>query len=249
MRLLALFLLVFLVSCASDTPDGKTEAEILYKEALELIDSDRLILATEKLNQIKSQHPYSYYATPAELLMAEVLFKQESYIEAAAAFLLFRDFHPKNEKIAYVVYMIGESYYKQLPDTIDRDLESGLEAIKYYQEVIDKYPGGEFQSKSQKRIVKINGMLKSKDRYIADFYFRTEVWQAAAYWYSDILERHPDDKSLRNEAMLRIVSSKMELKKWDECLELSQKFSLEVDKKSGKKIEKIQKSCEKKEIL
>src|SRR5665648_252855 len=136
-----LFIVILLLvsSCASDKPDGKTEAEILYKEAQELMKSERFILATEKLNLIKTQHPYSFYATPAELLQADILYDQENYVEAAAAYLLFRDFHPRHEKIPYVVFRIADSFYKQIPDTIDRDLEPALESIKYYDEVVTKY--------------------------------------------------------------------------------------------------------------
>ena len=130
MKIFSLILLFIFVSCSTDKPEGKTEAEILYKEAQELMEAERFILATEKLNQIKTQHPYSFYATPAELLQADVLFLQENYIEAAAAYLLFRDFHPRHEKIAYVVFRIAESYYKQITDTIDRDREPALVSIR-----------------------------------------------------------------------------------------------------------------------
>ena len=167
--------MVFILSsCASDKPDGKTEAEILYKEAQELIEAERYILATEKLNQIKTQHPYSFYSTPAELLQADVLFHQENYIESAAAYLLFRDFHPKHERISYVVYRIAESYFKQIPSTIDRDLEPAIEAIKYYDEVIQKYGDSSYKSDAQKSIAEARKMLRQKDLYVADFYFKTK---------------------------------------------------------------------------
>jgi outer membrane protein assembly factor BamD len=128
MSFLKLIILVFIVAaCSSDKPKGRTEAEVLFKEAEELVEAERFILATEKLNAIKTQHPYSFYATPAELMQADILYEQESYVESAAAYLLFRDFHPRHEKIAYVIFRIAESFYKQIPDTIDRDLESALE--------------------------------------------------------------------------------------------------------------------------
>lgn len=241
-----LFLMV-LAGCSSDGPEGKTEAEKLYKEALELVEDDRYILATEKLQQIKTQHPYSYYATPAELLLAEVQFKQESFPEAAASFLLFRDFHPKHEKIAYVIFMIGESYYMQLPETIDRDLESGLEALKYYDELIAKYPAAKEVKTAKKRMKKIQGMLTEKDQYVADFYFKTKVWRAARYWYLDILSRHADKVELRQHSMLRVVASSNRMKKWEECQLYAEKFRPLVDKATAEEIRSLQTLCEKRE--
>lgn len=243
MKYLALIVLLIISSCSSDKPKGKTEAEVLFKEAQELMKSERYILATEKLNQIKTQHPYSFYATPAELLLAEVQFKQESYIEAAASFLLFRDFHPKHEQIAYVIFMIGESYYKQLPSTIDRDLESGTEALKFYEELINKYPKDPSVPKAQERINKITRMLREKDRYVADFYFKTEVWEAARWWYQDILERYKQGDPVPHHAMVRMVASSCQMKKWDECTVLAEKFIPIVDKDSQEKIKSWKKLC------
>jgi outer membrane protein assembly factor BamD len=236
--------LLIIVSCSSDAPKGKTEAEILYREAEELIKAERFILATEKLNQIKTQHPYSFYATPAELLQADVLYFQENYVEAAAAYLLFRDFHPKHEKIPYVIFKIAESYYKQIPDTIDRDLEPAVEAIRYYEEIIQKYPETSYKKDSQERIEEAHKMLRAKDRYIADFYFKTEQFLAARYWYLDILEQHQDEQ-LRKHAMLRTIQASAELKEWQPCLDYIEKFNQSVDKQTQKEINSIKESCQK----
>jgi len=247
MKLIQFILLTFflMTSCSSDKPDGKTEAEILFKEAQELIEAQRFILATEKLNLIKTQHPYSFYATPAELLQADVLYLQENYIEAAAAYLLFRDFHPRHEKIPYVVFRIAESYYKQIPDTIDRDLEPAIEALKYFDEVLQKYPDSSYKATAEKRIAKANKMLRQKDLYVADFYFKTKEFSAARYWYLDILENHQDGKT-RNHAMLRTIQATRQLKEWQPCLEYVEKFYQLVDKEAQKEIKSIQAHCRKK---
>jgi outer membrane protein assembly factor BamD len=241
------FFLCFLVffSCSSDKPKGKSEAEILFKEAQELMKAERFILATEKLNIIKTQHPYSFYATPAELLQADVLFLQENYIEAAAAYLLFRDFHPRHEKIPYVVFRIAESYFKQIPDTIDRDLEPALESLKYYEEVIQKHGETSYKIDAQEKIKKANSMLRDKDIYIADFYFKTKEFSAARYWYLDILENHQDPKT-RNHAMVRTVLATFKLKEWEPCLEYVEKFYQLVDKKGQKQIKSAKQTCENK---
>lgn len=245
MKLFPVAFLFLVFACSSDKPEGKTEAEILFKEAKELIEAERFILATEKLNQIKTQHPYSFYATPAELLQADVLFEQENYVEAAAAYLLFRDFHPKHEKIPYVVFKIAESYHKQIPDTIDRDLEPAMESLKYYDEVIQKYGDSSYAKDAKKRIEKSKKMLRQKDQYIADFYFKTKEWSAARYWYLDILENHREPKT-RNHAMVRTVAATRKLKEWEACRDYSEKFLQLVDKESKKEIKSLLDNCQKK---
>ncbi len=246
MKLIFLTLaLVIITSCSSDKPEGKSEAEILYKEAQEMVEAERYILATEKLNLIKTQHPYSFYATPAELMQADVLYLQENYIEAAAAYLLFRDFHPRHEKIAYVVFKIAESYYKQIPDTIDRDLEPATESLKYYNEVIQKYGDTSYKQEAENAIAKAKGMLREKDLYIADFYFKTKEYSAARYWYLDILEVHQDEKT-RKHAMLRTILATSQLSEWQPCLDYVEKFYQSVDKEAQKEIKLVQETCQKK---
>lgn len=242
-----LILAAFVISCSSDKPKGRTEAEVLFKEAQELMDAERYILATEKLNAIKTQHPYSFYATPAELMQADVLYLQESYVESAAAYLLFRDFHPRHEKIPYVIFRIAESFYKQIPDTIDRDLEPALEAIKYYEEVVGKYPDSSYRKKAERRIKKAKSMLRQKDLYIADFYFKTDKYAPARYWYLDILDHHQDKKT-RTHAMLRTIKATAQLKEWEPCLDYIEKFYQSVDKESQSEIKSIKENCKNKEL-
>lgn len=200
-KFLVLSFSLVLISCASKRPQGSTEAEILFKEAKELISKSRYIQATEKLNAIRSQFPYSFYATHAELLQADILFSQENYAEAASAYILFRDFHPKYNELGYVIYRISESFYRQLPSTFDRDLSAGVEAIKYFNELIQNYPNTEYVKEAQARIDQIEEMIEKKEIYIADFYFKTKDFEAAKARYEDIL------KTLKNkDEKLRILS-------------------------------------------
>jgi outer membrane protein assembly factor BamD len=237
--------IVFIVSCASEKPKGKTEAEVLFKEAKNLMAEERYLLATEKLNNLKNQYPYSYYATPAELLQADILFLQESYIEAAAAYLLFKDFHPKHEQIAYVTFRIAESYYNQLPDTYDRDLESAIEAIKYYSEILTKFPTSKFVSESKEKIEKANKMLQNKEKYVADFYFKTEVYQAARWRYLDILKNF-ENKKLRSHAMQRVIISSYYLKEYEKCIDYSENYSQGLLRSDKEVVEEYKNNCKRK---
>ena len=209
-KLILLALTLLAISCATKRPEGQTEAEVLFKEAKELVGKSRYIQATEKLNAIRSQYPYSFYATGAELMQADILFSQENYAESAAAYILFRDFHPKYEQLGYVVFRISESFFRQLPATFDRDLSAGVEAIKYYEELISTYSNTEYVKDAQSRINLINDMLEKKEIYIADFYYKTKDYFAAKARYEDILVTLKDEQE-RPRIMARIVESEKKL--------------------------------------
>lgn len=240
------YILISLIalSCASEKPNGKTEAEVLFKEAKTLMNDERYILATEKLNQLKNKYPYSFFATPAELLQADILFKQESYAESAAAYLLFRDFHPKHSEIPYVIYKIAESYFNQIPDTFDRDLQGAMEAIKYYRELMEKYGTNQYAQDATGKIKKCEQMLLDKEQYIADFYYKTEVYQAARWRYLNILEQFKNQK-LRNHSMVRIVESSKYLKEYENCIGYADKYFQFLDKEGKTKTQEIKSDCAK----
>ncbi len=208
--------MIAFVSCSTPRPSGETEAEILYKEAQELSKSGRYLLATEKLNQIRSKYPYSYYATFAELMGADVLFDQENYAEAAAAYIVFKDFHPRHKQADYVLYRIGESFYKQVPDTFDRDLAPAFEAIKYYQELKTIHASSEYAKQAAERIEECEKMVRDKEQYIADFYFKTEVYDAARFRYKSIIEEFREPE-VRSHAMVRTFLSSAEIGDKDYC--------------------------------
>lgn len=243
MRKLHIILLSLLfISCAVERPSGKTEAEVLFKEAQELINDKRFILATEKLNTLRSQYPYSYFATSAELLQADILFNQESYEESAAAYILFKDFHPKHKKIDYVLFRIAESYYMQIPPTFDRDLSPAVKAIKYYNELRSLFPKSEYLKNAQEKIDASNKMLVDKELYIADFYFRTEDYDSAKFRYTSLLNNYRDLK-IKKLAVNRLLIIGTSLKDANLCKDVYLKHKMIFSKKDAKSAEKSYFKC------
>jgi outer membrane protein assembly factor BamD len=214
--LLSLLFIHLIVSCSTERPSGKTEAEVVYREAKELIADGRFLMAIEKLNLIRSKYPYSYYATHAELLNADVLFAQENYVEAAAAYIVFKDFHPKHAKMNYVIWRIAESFYFQLPSTFDRDLAPGHEAVKYYKDLIRNFPDSEYVKEAKDKIISCQTMFRQKEQYIADFYFKTEVYDSARFRYLSILSNF-SDKALIDHSIERVLKSSYYLKDKKAC--------------------------------
>lgn len=241
--LLILFSAILLSSCSSTRPEGETEAEVLYKEAQVLVEDNRFIMATEKLNQIRSKYPYSYFATPAELLQSDILYKQGNYVEAAASYLLFKDFHPRHERIDYVIFRVAESYYKQLPSTFDRDLGAGREAITFYQDLLKNHASSKYAEGAREKIQEIEEMILNREKYVADFYFKTEVYGAARFRCLSIIDRF-QDRELKEHCMTRVMLSSFHLEEPKECEEYYQRFSgLFENEKQKARFEKAYKRC------
>jgi len=241
-KYISLFIFITLFSCSIERPSGTTEAEVLFKEAQELMADKRYILATEKLNTLRSQYPYSYYATSAELMQADILFTQENFEEAAAAYILFKDFHPKNKKMDYVMYKIAESYYQQVPPTSDRDLQPAIKAINYYNELRSLYPGSELLKDANEKIKLCERMLVDKEKYIADFYFKTEDYDSAKFRYGNIL-KEVSDKELRSHAVVRMLMIGSKLDDSSICRDVYTRYKTDVIENQSKEANNAYLSC------
>ena len=240
------FILIFTaIACSRNEPAGKTEAEVLYKKALKNVSSGRYLQATEHLNTIKIQHPYSFYSTHAELLLADILFLQEQFVESAAAYILFKDMHPKNEKTVYVTWKIGESYYNQIPSTFDRDLTPAREAIKYYSDIVERFSTTEYVEKSKSRIQLCTKMLEQKEKYIADFYFRVDKYDAARFRYLMIVDEFKSAELLEH-AKKRIVESSFKIDDYQGCINYADKFFMDLSDDAKKEVNVVKGLCQNK---
>ena len=176
---LLLFSLFFLSACVSYEDFDTNTAAGSYGLAKQLEDDERYEESVLQYRDVKNRFPYSRFAVEAELRLAEVQFKKESFQEAQASYQLFKELHPKHEKIDYVTFQVAESIFKQLPSTIDRDLSLAPQAIRQYRVVINQYPQSSFVEKAKKRVVESRQMLAEKSLYIADFYYRTRRYVSA----------------------------------------------------------------------
>jgi outer membrane protein assembly factor BamD len=199
-RLLFLLLFSFLFACSSNETVDPNSAEGLYNRGLDLEKNERYEEAAEKFKEVRNKFPYSKVTTDAELKLADVYYKQESFPESQIAYQSFKDLHPKHASIDYVTFQLAMSYYGQLPSTIDRDLTLSQKAITYFDEVMTSYPNSKHFKEAKEKKQDVRTKLASKEEYIADFYFKREKYESALGRYEDLLEDYPnlgfDEKAL-----------------------------------------------------
>ncbi|MEK6704677.1 MAG: outer membrane protein assembly factor BamD [Candidatus Poribacteria bacterium] len=208
--LVCLIIATFLAGCAGKTVDENDPAA-LFKEAEEEISSDHYQIALEKLRVIKNKFPYSKYSLDAQLRIADVYFLEESFTEAAASYESFRDLHPKHEKVAYAMYKIGKSYFKDMPGSVARDLTSAQKALDAYNDFIRMFPNAKESEEVRADVTALRNTLAEKELYVADFYFKRDLFDSALPRYKKILQNYPETKAAR-EAEKKITSAQKQKK-------------------------------------
>jgi len=196
--LISSFCLIF-SGCSSSEKNAATP-EAMLARAQEFERDDRFEEAIRRYQEVRSKFPYSSQALEAELAVADVYFKQESFPEAQTSYQTFRDLHPKHPKIAYVYYRLAMSLYMQMPDTIDRDLSIAPETILAFSDTLKKFPESEYVKESQEKKSELIKKMAEKEIYIGDFYFKRKVYEAALPRYEYILKQYSgigfDEKAL-----------------------------------------------------
>ena len=180
----------FIVGCSSN--DKKTDTAYAgYKVAQEYDKDERYEEAIRRYQEVKNKYPYSKFAAMSELAIADCYFKQESFAEAQVAYQSFKDLHPKHAQIDYVTYRLAMSFFKQLPDTIDRDLTLSSNAILYFDETVAQYPNSDYAKEAKQKKQDILKMLAGKEDYVAEFYFIREKYDSALTRYEGLLKKYP----------------------------------------------------------
>lgn len=196
--------LINLSACSTMDLNPDT-AEKTFALAQEFEKSDRYEEAIKRYQDVKNKFPYSKLAVDAELAIADVHFKQESWPEAQTSYQLFRDMHPKHTRIDYVIYKLGLSYYNQLPDIVDRDLSQSKHVIETFTDLITNYSSSSYVGEATTKRADTIHRLAGKEDYIAGFYFKKEKYDSALGRYEDVITKYPgqgyDERALARAAI------------------------------------------------
>ena len=188
------FLLIIggLTGCAFLFGEKGTEtAEDLAEKGMEYFDDEDYHDALKAFTTLKERYPYSRYAILAELKVADAHFHRKEYAEAVAAYADFLQLHPKNDAIPYVLYQIGECYYKQLLSE-DRDQTPTRQAISAYQRLLKEQPNSTYANTAKERIQDCRKLLAQHELYVAKFYLKSKFYKAALGRFEGVLASYRD---------------------------------------------------------
>ncbi len=203
MRLLHLATLVAVllaVACAGKQERADIPPEELYRLAQEALEDSDYEEAGELLDQIRDEYPFSRFAAEAELLSADMAFRQEKFEEAAAAYRSFEELHPTHPKAAYALYRRGLSYAEvSMPE--DRDQTATRSAVEAFQKLLYASAESEHAADAQVRLAELRGRLAGHELYVARYYIRKKSYGAALQRLRTLVQEYPEapqrDEALR----------------------------------------------------
>lgn len=197
-----------LAACSStndDLTDNTTPADVLYNQGLAQLSSGKTTTAAKTFEEVDRLHPYSDLAKKSILLQAYTNFERGQYTDAIQAARRFVTLHPTHPDAAYAQYLIGESYYKQIPD-ITRDQDITNKSLDAYGEVIKKYPDSQYAKDAQKKIDFARDQLAGKEMEVGRFYLQKKQYLAAINRFRKVVSDYQTTRHVE-EALSRLVES------------------------------------------
>ncbi|MCT4656463.1 MAG: outer membrane protein assembly factor BamD [Cohaesibacter sp.] len=194
-----------LAACSSTAPEElafeEVPAEKLYAQGVTAMDSGDDKLAREKFEELDRQHPYSNLARKSMVLTAYNHYRRGEYTESVQASKRFIALYPGDEDVPYAYYLIGQSYYRQIPE-VTRDQEAAERAMKAMNDLVQRYPDSEYASDARKKIRITMDQLAGKEMQIGRYYLERQEYIAAANRFKVVVSdfqttRHVEEGLMR----------------------------------------------------
>jgi len=206
LRLLPLLVLVgFLTACASSDDKEMPEKppEVLYNEATDLMDKKDYKEASRRFEEVERQHPYSQWATRAQLMSGFALYQALDYEGAITALDEYIRIHPGSDKVAYAYYLRALCDYERLAD-VRRDQSFSLNALKELQTIVSRFPETPYAKDAILKIALVNDHLAGSEMEIGRNYMNQKLFTAAVGRFRTVVEKYQSTSHVP-EALHRLV--------------------------------------------
>ena len=161
----------------------------LYNSAMDLLLDGSYTAAAQEFDEVERQHPYSVWATKAQLMAAFSYYQTNQYDQAILSASRFIQLHPSHVDAPYAFYLVAISYYEQITD-IGRDQRVTEQALAALSELSRRYPNTDYARDAQAKIELASDHLAGKEMEIGRFYLREGNFASAINRFRIVIEEY-----------------------------------------------------------
>jgi outer membrane protein assembly factor BamD len=165
--------------------------------------------AAKQFEEVDRQHPYSEWARKSLLMSAYAYYEAKSYEESITAAKRYISLHPGSPDAAYAMYLVGASYFDQIPD-VNRDQGRTERAIQALEEVIRKFPDSEYAQSARRKIDQGRDQLAAKEMAVGRYYEDKKDFSGAINRFKVVVTRYQTTRHVE-EALMRLTECYMTL--------------------------------------
>jgi outer membrane protein assembly factor BamD len=161
--------------------------------------------AAKKFEEVERQHPYSDWARKALVMTAYASYSARDYDEAVSAARRYVTLHPGSPDAAYAQFLIGSSYFDQIPD-VTRDQSRTEKAIAALEEVSRKFPESEYSTNAKRKIDIARDQLAGKEMTVGRYYMDKKDFIGAINRFKIVVTQYQTTRHVE-EALLRLIEA------------------------------------------
>lgn len=211
--LLCVSVLAILPACSSDKdkdkPQVETPAEELYANAEKEMNAKNYDEATRLFEEVERQHPYSQFATKAQLMAAYSAYEGDNYDDAILALDRFIELHPGSSEIDYAYYLKALAYYEQISD-VRRDQGLTQEAMDAFDTLVQRFPDSKYARDAKLKMDLTMDHLAGKEMEIGRYYLNRGEVNAAINRFRTVVKDYQTTTHVP-EALHRLVECYLSL--------------------------------------
>lgn len=143
--------------------------EEIYNDALNVFEEGDYDEAAYLFDEVERQHPYSKWATKAQLMSAYSFYQDDSYDSAVIALDRFIQLHPSSPDTPYAYYLKALCYYEQI-SSVTRDQNMTAVATKILKELVKRFPNSKYAKDAKLKLDLTRDHLAGKEMEIGRYY-------------------------------------------------------------------------------
>ena len=206
-----LVIMIFCVSCSKEIiqksviTEKSLELQVLeaYQEGMKSLEEGDVLYAAKKFNQAEILFPQSEWAPKSSLMASYAYYVQNYYSDAISELERFINIYKQDKNLDYAYYLLAICYYEQIVDET-KDLQSIIEAQKYFKIVTTNYPNTEYALDSEFKLDLIDDILAAKEMYVGRYYLDKKKWISAINRFRNVVDNY-ETTAFTQEALHRLV--------------------------------------------
>jgi len=185
-------------------------ADKLYNQGVFFLNEEKNYKeAAKRFEEVDRQHPYSDWARKALIMSAYAYYEARAYDDSITAARRYISLHPGSAEAPYAQYLIGSSYFDQIPD-VSRDQGRTERAIAALDEVVRKYPNTEYALTAKRKIEIGRDQLAAKEMDIGRANQTKKNFIGAINRFKIVVTQYQTTRHVE-EALLRLTECYMAL--------------------------------------
>lgn len=164
--------------CGGGEIEPEKSMEQLYAEAYSEFNDGDYSSAADLFLNAESEHSTDAFAPDALVMAAYSKYMDDDFPGAIIVADRFMRFHPGHPDAAYMLYLRGMCYYRQVSD-VRREPGMSVYALQQFEQLKQRFPNSEYAKNVENKINILKNYIAGKVMYAARNDMKVENWTSA----------------------------------------------------------------------